>query len=398
MQVNFSPPDISDEEILEVTDTLRSGWLTTGPKTKELERRFSKYCQTKKFVCLNSATAAMELILRLLCVGEGDEVITSAYTYTASASVICHVGAKPVIVDTKPGSFEISPDAIEAALSEKTKVIAPVDFGGIVCDYDAMLRLLAANAHLYRPRNELQEAFGRAIISSDSAHSFGSTRDGKISGSLADFSSFSFHAIKNLAMGEGGGLTWRPIPGVDDEALYKQFMLLSLHGQTKDALSKTKLGSWEYDILFPGYKCNLTDIMSSIGLVQLKRYSEFLAKRQHIAEIYESYFSKNSRLWTLQHQGDNFSSNYHLFIVRILDADEEYRNKVITAMAEKGIATNVHFKPLPLLSAYKNLGFDIADCPNAYDMYKNAISLPIHTRLTDEEAHYVAQSLCEIVQ
>lgn len=394
MNIRFSPPDITRDEIDEVTDTLLSGWITTGPKTKLLEKKFAQYTGTNKFACFNSATAAMELVLRLFGVCEGDEVITSAYTYTASAAVICHVGAKPVIVDTEPGSFEISASAVERALTEKTKAVIPIDIGGVLCDYDRLRGVLEANKNRFMPKNDMQAAIGRVLILSDSAHSFGSTRNGIMSGLHADFSCFSFHAIKNLAMGEGGAVTWKPVQGVSDEEIYRSFMLLSLHGQTKDALSKTEAGGWEYDIELPGYKCNLTDIMASLGIAQLRRYQGFLERRGELVKIYESILSG---VWTLKHEGGDFVSNKHLFIARMTDKGEDFRNDVIMRLGERGIPANVHFKPLPLLTAYKNMGYGIKDFPNAYNMYKNAVSLPLHTLLTDDEARYIAENFAEVI-
>jgi dTDP-4-amino-4,6-dideoxygalactose transaminase len=397
MQIPFSPPDITQLEIDEVIDTLKSGWITTGPKTKFFEKKIAEYCNTSKAVCLNSATAAMEMTLRLLGIGEGDEVITSAYTYTASASVIHHVGAKIVLVDTAKDSFHIDYDAIADAITERTKAIIPVDIAGVMCDYDIVFEVVNRKKDLFKPSNEIQKAIGRVIVLADAAHSFGATYKGKQSGEVADFTCFSFHAVKNLTTAEGGAVTWRDISGIDNEEIYNQFMLLSLHGQSKDALAKTKLGAWEYDIVYPAYKCNMTDIMASLGLVQLKRYSEILERRKQIIEMYDKALLSD-KVDALKHYGQDFSSSGHLYLVRLLGKDEAYRNKVIEKMAEKGIATNVHYKPLPMHTAYKNIGFDIKDYPNAFDMYKNEITLPLHTLLSDEDVEYVIDSLKEVIK
>ncbi|MEY8304589.1 DegT/DnrJ/EryC1/StrS family aminotransferase [Anaerosalibacter bizertensis] len=392
MKIPFSPPDISEVEINEVVDTLRSGWITTGPKTKLFEKKIAEYTNTSKAVCLNSATAAMEMTLRLLGVGEGDEVITSSYTYTASASVIHHVGAKIVLVDNAKDSFQMDYEKLGKAITERTKAIIPVDIAGVMCDYDKIFEIVNDKKNIFNPSNEIQEAIGRVIVLADAAHSFGATYKGRNSGEVADFTCFSFHAVKNLTTAEGGAVTWRDIPGIDNEEIYKQFMLYSLHGQSKDALAKTKPGAWEYDIVYPAYKCNMTDIMASLGLGQLQRYSEMLKRRKEIVKMYDEGL-KDCNVDVLKHYGDDFSSNCHLYLVRLLDKDEDYRNKVIEKMAEKGIATNVHYKPLPMHTAYKNLGFDIKDYPNAFDMYKNEITLPLHTLLTDEEVEYVVEGL-----
>ncbi len=394
--IPFSPPDMSEAEILEVSDALRSGWITTGPRTKEFEKLIAMCCQTEKAVCLNSATACMELILRVLGVGPGDEVITSAYTYTATASVTCHVGAKVVMVDTAPDSFEIDYDKLADAISERTKVIIPVDLAGVVCDYDKIFAAVESKKHMFRPANDLQKAFGRVVVLADAAHAFGAQKNGKMCGEIADFTSFSFHAVKNLTTAEGGALTWRNIPSIDNEWLYKQFQLLSLHGQNKDALAKTKLGAWEYDIVAPNYKCNMTDIMAAIGLAQLKRYPEMLHRRRQIIERYNDAL-KDLNVQVLNHYGDGNCSSGHLYLVRLRDMDVEQRNDVIVKMAERGIACNVHYKPLPMMTAYKNLGFDIADYPNAYNQYRNEVTLPLHTCLTDEEVEYVISNFVEII-
>ena len=394
--IPFSPPDMSELEIAEVTEALRSGWITTGPRTKEFERQIASYCNTDRAVCLNSATACMEMILRVLGVGPGDEVITSAYTYTATASVTCHVGAKVVMVDTAPNSFEMDYDQLADAITEHTKAILPVDLAGVVCDYDKVYAAVESKKHLYRPANEIQQAFGRVVVLADAAHAYGAKKNGKMCGEIADFTSFSFHAVKNLTTAEGGALTWRPIPGIDDEWLYKQFQLLSLHGQNKDALAKTKLGAWEYDIIAPNFKCNMTDIMAGIGLAQMKRYDSMLARRREIIERYNEGL-KACNVQVLNHYGNNHASSGHLYLVRLLDKNVEERNEVIDRMAERGIACNVHYKPLPMMTAYKNLGFDISDYPNAYNQYCNEVSLPLHTRLTDEDVEYVIENFVEVI-
>lgn len=394
--ISFSPPDMTEAEIAEVAEALRSGWITTGPRTKEFENLISLCCQTEKSVCLNSATACMELILRVLGVGPGDEVITSAYTYTATASVTCHVGAKVVLVDTAPGSFEMDYEKLADAITERTKVVVPVDLGGIVCDYDRIFAAVESKKHLFRPANDLQQAFGRVVVLSDAAHAFGAQWHGRMCGEIADFTSFSFHAVKNLTTAEGGALTWRPIPGVDNEWLYKQFQLLSLHGQSKDALAKTQLGAWEYDIVAPNFKCNMTDIMAGIGLAQLKRYPEMLRRRRELIGRYDEAL-KDCPVQVLDHYGADHASSGHLYIVRLLGRDVAERNDVIVRMAERGIACNVHYKPLPMMTAYKALGFDIADYPNAYDQYRNEVTLPLHTRLTDEDAEYIISNFVDII-
>ncbi|MCM0670575.1 DegT/DnrJ/EryC1/StrS family aminotransferase [Parabacteroides sp. B2-Q-110] len=395
-KVPFSPPDITESEVNLVSEALRSGWITTGPKTKEFERLIAMCCQTEQAVCLNSATACMELILRVLDVGPGDEVITSAYTYTATASVTCHVGAKVVMVDTAPDSFEMDYDKLADAITEKTKVVLPVDLAGVVCDYDKIFAAVESKKHLFSPANDIQKAYGRVIVLADAAHAFGAKWHGKMCGEIADFTSFSFHAVKNLTTAEGGALTWRNHDGVDNESLYKQFQLLSLHGQNKDALAKTRLGAWEYDIVAPYYKCNMTDVMASIGLAQLKRYPEMLYRRRQIIERYNEGL-KGRNVQVLDHFGDDHSSSGHLYLVRLLGEDVEYRNAVIERMAERGIACNVHYKPLPMMTAYKNLGFDIVDYPNAYNQYHNEITLPLHTSLTNEDVEYVISNFVDII-
>ena len=395
-KIPFSPPDITESEVYLVSEALRSGWITTGPKTKEFERLIAMCCQTDQAVCLNSATACMELILRVLDVGPGDEVITSAYTYTATASVTCHVGAKVVMVDTAPDSFEMDYDKLADAITEKTKVVLPVDLAGVVCDYDKIFAAVESKKHLFSPANDIQKAYGRVIVLADAAHAFGAKWHGKMCGEIADFTSFSFHAVKNLTTAEGGALTWRNHDGVDNESLYKQFQLLSLHGQNKDALAKTRLGAWEYDIVAPYYKCNMTDVMAGIGLAQLKRYPEMLYRRRQIIERYNEGL-RGCDVQVLDHFGDDHSSSGHLYLVRLLGEDVEYRNAVIERMAERGIACNVHYKPLPMMTAYKNLGFDIVDYPNAYNQYHNEITLPLHTSLTNEDVEYVISNFVDII-
>lgn len=396
MNIPFSPPDMSEAEIAEVCDALRSGWITTGPRTKEFERLIAMYCQTERAVCLNSATACMELALRVLGVGVGDEVIVPAYTYTATASVACHVGAKVVMVDCASDSFEMDYSKLADAITERTKVIIPVDLAGIVCDYDKVYAAVEQQKHLFHPSNNIQRAFGRVIVVADAAHAFGAKRDGKMCGEIADFTSFSFHAVKNLTTAEGGALTWRTIDGIDNEWLYKQFQLLSLHGQNKDALAKTKLGAWEYDIVAPYYKCNMTDIMAGIGLAQLKRYPELLYRRRQIIERYNTAL-KDCNVQVLNHFDDDHSSSGHLYLVRLSGKDTEYRNSVIEQMAKRGIACNVHYKPLPMMTAYKAYGFDIANYPKAYNQYCNEITLPLHTRLSDDDADYVISNFVDII-
>ena len=394
--IPFSPPDMTEAEANEVREAILSGWITTGPRTKEFERLIAICCQTKKAVALNSATAAMELTLRVLGVGEGDEVIVPAYTYTATASVVHHVRAKIVMVDVAPGAFEIDYDSIADAITERTKVVMPVDLGGVMCDYDRVFAAVESKRELFRPANDIQKAFGRVVVLADAAHAFGARRHDRMCGEVADFTSFSFHAVKNLTTAEGGAITWKSIPGIDDEWLYKQYQLLSLHGQSKDALAKTQLGAWEYDIVAPDYKCNMTDISAAIGLVQIRRYAELLHRRRQIVERYNEAL-KDCNVQVLNHYGDDHQSSGHLYLVRLLGKDCEYRNEVIRKMAERGIACNVHYKPLPMMTAYKNLGFDIKDYPNAYRQFENEVTLPLHTRLTDEDVEYVIGNFCEII-
>lgn len=396
-KIPFSPPDIGEKEIVAVGEVLRSGWITTGPQTKEFERRIAAYCHTEKAVCLNSATACMESVLRLLGIGPGDEVIVPAYTYTATASVVCHVGAKLVLIDVGRDSFELDYERIASLITEKTKVIMPVDLGGVMCDYERIRSAVMAKQSLFVPANELQQKIGHVVILADAAHAFGAQRQGAMCGSVADFTSFSFHAVKNLTTAEGGAVTWRTIPGVDNEWIYKQFQLLSLHGQSKDALAKTQLGAWEYDIVSPAYKCNMTDIMAAIGLVQLERYADLLARRKEIIDRYDRVLAK-APVRVLKHFGTDYRSSGHLYLVRLTGKTAEERNRVIEQMAERGIATNVHYKPLPMMTAYKRRGFDIADYPNAYAMYENEITLPLHTRLSDEDVDYVVENLLELLK
>lgn len=397
MKIPFSPPDITEQEINAVSEALRSGWITTGPKTKLFEQKIAAYCNTPKAVCLNSATACLEGALRILGVGPGDEVIVPAYTYTATASVVCHVGAKPVIVDSVKDGFEMDYNQMTTAITERTKVIIPVDLAGIICDYDRIFEIVRSKSQLFCPKNKIQESFGRIIVLADAAHAFGATRKGKKCGEIADFTSFSFHAVKNLTTAEGGALTWRSFAGIDNDALYKEFMLYSLHGQNKDALAKTQLGAWEYDIAYPAYKCNMTDIMASVGLVQLERYPDLLARRKSIIGRYNEAFEKLN-VTLLNHYSDTHASSGHLYLVRLNGKDEDFRNNLIVRMAEKDIACNVHYKPLPMMTAYKNLGFDIANYPNAFNQYRNEITLPLHTCLTDEMVDYVVDSFVDLLK
>lgn len=397
MKIPFSPPDITDAEIAQVTEALKSGWITTGPKTKELEREVATFCGTSRAVCLNSQTACAEMTLRLLGVGEGDEVITSAYTYTASASVVCHVGAKLVLVDTQADSLEMDYDKLAEAITEKTKVIIPVDLGGVPCDYDRIFSIVKDKEKMFRPANEIQRAIGRIIVMADAAHAFGAAWHDKPVGSIADFSNFSFHAVKSFTTAEGGAVTWRDIPGVDNETIYHQYQLLSLHGQSKDALAKTQLGAWEYDIVGPWYKCNMTDVVAGIGLAQMKRYSGLLSRRKEIITTYDAAF-RPLGIETLNHYTSEHQSSGHLYITRVPGITLEQRNEIIIKMAEEEIACNVHFKPLPMMTAYKNLGFTIVDYPNAYQRFANEITLPLHTKLTDEEVNYIIKKYTEIVK
>lgn len=388
MKVPFSPPDITEEEIEAVGEALRSGWITTGPRTKEFERQIGEYLGTGHAAALNSATACMELTLRLFGVGEGDEVITTAYTYTATASVVCHVGAKLVLVDTGRDSWEMDAEKLAEAVTERTKVIIPVDLAGRMCDYQRIFRIVEEKRGLFRPEGPVQKALGRILVMADAAHAFGARARGKMCGQAADFTCFSFHAVKNLTTAEGGAVTWRSIPGIEDSWIYQQYMLLSLHGQSKDALAKTRLGAWEYDILSPAYKCNMTDIMAAIGLVQLRRYPALLARRKAIIARYEEGLV-DLPVEIFRHYGEDFSSSGHLFLVRLTGKTQEFRNRLIERLAAEEVAANVHYKPLPLLTAYRNLGFDFRDFPNAMALFENEITLPLHTCLTDEQVEYV---------
>lgn len=393
MKIPFSPPDVGEDEIREVTAALQSGWITTGPRTKKFENRITEFCMSEKSACFDSCSAALEMTLRMLGVGEGDEVIVPAYTYTASASVICHVGATPVMIDCGKNSIQMDYDRLPDLINEKTKVIIPVDVGGVPCDYDRIFEAVRAKKSLFHPSNTIQETFGRVIVLADGAHSFGARRNQIATGSIADFTAFSFHAVKNLTTAEGGAITWKRQYGLDSDEIYKKYMLLSLHGQSKDALSKTQLGAWEYDIIGPYYKCNMTDVAAAIGLAQLDRYPAILKRRRKIIEYYDREL-QGTGVGVMKHfsEKDRIASSGHLYIVKLIGQDEEYRNRFIEKMAGLGVATNVHYKPLPMFTAYKNLGFDIKDFPNAFDMYRNEITLPLYSRLTDEEAAYVMDS------
>ena len=398
MKFPFSPPDIGEAEIAQVADTLRSGWITTGPKTKELERQVASFCHTSRAVCLNSATAAMELTLHQLGIGPGDEVITCAYTYTASASVVCHVGAKLVLVDCQKEDYQMDYDALERAITPRTKAIIPVDLGGVVCDYDRIFEIVERKKALFTPSdNKIQQALGRVAVMADAAHAFGAQWHGRMCGEIADFTCFSFHAVKNFTTAEGGAVTWRDLPGIDNEEIYKNYMLLSLHGQSKDALAKTQLGAWEYDIVMPGYKCNMTDIMAAIGLAQMQRYPDLLGRRKQIITRYNQVMDTLPVSY-LRHYGEDFASSGHLYLVRLNGRDEQFRNDFIVKMAEREIATNVHYKPLPMHTAYKKLGFDIKDYPNAFAMYRNEVTLPLHTLLTDEQVEFLLETFVQLLR
>jgi dTDP-4-amino-4,6-dideoxygalactose transaminase len=390
--IPFSPPDITQEEIDEVVAALRSGWITTGPRTKLFEKQLAEFCNTSTVCCLSSATAALELALILMGIGPGDEVITSAYTYTASCSPIIHVGATPVLVDVEPGSFHIDHEAVGRAITNKTKAIIPVDLGGVMCDYDCLFQVLEEKKALYSPKTDVQAAFDRVMVLADSAHAIGATYKGKKAGEVADFTAFSFHAVKNLTTAEGGALTWKDQPGLDNAALYHELQLLSLHGQSKDALAKTKIGAWEYDIVGPFYKCNMTDIMAALGLVQLKRYPEILKRRKQIIEMYNEGL-KDLPVSSLIHYTDISESSGHLYLMRIEGYSEQQRNEFIQKMAEARISTNVHYKPLPMHTGYKKLGFNIDDYPNTYKQFENEVTLPLHTCLEDEDISYLLQSI-----
>ena len=395
--ISFSPPDIREFEIAEVVEALRSGWITTGPRTKKLENLIAEWIGTEKCVCLNSQTACAETALRIMGIGKGDEVITSAYTYTATASVIDHVGAKIVLIDTQKNSLQMDYDALEAAINENTKAIIPVDLGGVPCDYDRIFDIAQRKKGLFKPANDIQAKLGRVAVMADTAHAFGAEYHGKMIGSVADFSSFSFHAVKNFTTAEGGALTWRTVDGISNDDIYKRIQLLSLHGQSKDALAKTQLGAWEYDIVGTYYKCNMTDVTAAIGLKQFERYPEMLRRRKEIIERYDAAFMPLG-VETLKHYTDEYESSGHLYITRIPGIDAERRNEIIVKMAEKGVACNVHYKPLPMHTAYKNLGFDIKNYPNAYAHYENEITLPLHTKLTDEDVEYIINTYCTVLK
>lgn len=395
--IPFSPPDITDAEIEEVIKALKSGWVTTGPRTKEFEKRIAEYVGTNKAVCLNSATAAMELTLRILGIGPGDEVITSAYTYTASASIIDHVGAKIVLVDTAPDSFEMDYTKLADAITEKTKVIIPVDIAGKMCDYDAIFEVVESKRKLFKANNELQKLFSRVIVMTDAAHAFGAERKGFKCGQVADFTCFSFHAVKNLTTAEGGAVVWNNVEGLDEEWLYKQYMIYSLHGQSKDALAKTQKGAWEYDIVYPAYKCNMTDVMAGIGLIQLNRYEGMMNRRREIIKMYDKALLPLG-IGRLEHYGEDFSSSGHLYLARIPGIKEFQRNEIIVKLAELGVSTNVHYKPLPLFTAYQNLGFDIKNYTNAFCMYENEITLPLNTLLSDEDVEYICSCIKKVMK
>lgn len=400
-EISFSPPDITDLEIEEVIRTLKSGWITTGPRTKLFEKKIASYCGTGCAVALNSATACLEAVLRLLEIGEGDEVITSAYTYTASASPVCHVGAKLVLVDVSKDGYEMDYDALENAITGKTKAVIPVDLGGVPCDYERIFEIVEKKKAMFHPTNELQEAIGRVAVIADSAHAFGAKkligRSWKMCGAIADFTSFSFHAVKNLTTAEGGALTWKKIEGIEDAWIYHQFMLLSLHGQSKDALAKNGLGTWEYDIAFPGYKWNMTDIMGAIGLKQFERYTDIMKIRRRIIERYDKAFCPMG-IRVLNHFSKGQMSSGHLYLTRIPGIKEAERNQIISRLAKEGVASNVHYKPLPMMTAYRKLGFDIKDYPNAYHQYENEITLPLHTCLKNEDIEYIITKVVEVIR
>lgn len=401
--IPFSPPDITELEINEVVEALRSGWITTGPRTKELERRLAEYCHTSRVVCLGSATAAEELNFRVCGIGEGDEVIVPAYTYTATASAAIHCGAKVIFVDSQKDSTEMDYDKVAEAITEKTKAVVAVDLGGIICDYDRLYEAVERKRILFRPKQgddlaaRIQQSIGRVLVFADCAHALGASKNGKMAGEWADFSNYSFHAVKNFTTAEGGASTWKDIPGIDNEEIYKQYQLYSLHGQSKDALAKTQIGSWEYDIVGPWYKCNMTDIMAALGLRQLDRYPELLERRKEIIARYDAMCDELG-VMHLNHYGENHESSGHLYLVRIPGISDETRREIIIKLAERGVATNVHYKPLPMMTAYKNLGWDIKDFPNAYAYYENLITLPLHTNLTDEDVDYVIENFKEVVE
>ena len=396
MKIPFSPPDITEQEAQEVTAALLSGWITTGPRTKQLEKNIASLCGVEKAVCLNSATASLESILQMLGIGPGDEVITTAYTYTATASVVYHIGATLKFVDTQKDSLEMDYDQMADAINERTKAVIPVDLAGIPCNYEKVFEAVESKKHLFRPNNDLQKSFGRVIVVADGAHALGAQWRGQMVGAIADFTSFSFHAVKNFTTGEGGALTWRNHQGIDNEKMYKEFQLLTLHGQSKDALEKSTLNSWEYDIIYPGYKRNMTDVIAAIGLVQMKRYPTLLARRKQLIERYNEAL-KDENVSVLPHFTDDHISSGHLYLVRLTGRDSNDRNQVINQMAERGIATNVHYKPLPMMTAYRKLGFDIKNFPNAYHFFENEITLPLYTKLTDEQVNYILENFKDII-
>ena len=396
MKIPFSPPDITEQEAQEVTAALLSGWITTGPRTKQLEKNIASLCGVEKAVCLNSATASLESILQMLGIGPGDEVITTAYTYTATASVVYHIGATLRFVDTQKDSLEMDYDQMADTINERTKAVIPVDLAGIPCNYEKVFEAVESKRHLFRPINDLQKSFGRVIVVADGAHALGAQWRGQMVGAIADFTSFSFHAVKNFTTGEGGALTWRNLQGIDNEKMYKEFQLLTLHGQSKDALEKSTLNSWEYDIIYPGYKRNMTDVIAAIGLVQMKRFPALLARRKQLIERYNETL-KDENVSLLSHYTDDYTSSGHLYLVRLTGRDSNDRNQVINKMAERGIATNVHYKPLPMMTAYRKLGFDIKNFPNAYHFFENEITLPLYTKLTDEQVDYILENFKDII-
>ena len=396
MKIPFSPPDITEQEAQEVTAALLSGWITTGPRTKQLEKNIASLCGVEKAVCLNSATASLESILQMLGIGPGDEVITTAYTYTATASVVYHIGATLRFVDTQKDSLEMDYDQMADTINERTKAVIPVDLAGIPCNYEKVFEAVESKRHLFRPNNDLQKSFGRVIVVADGAHALGAQWRGQMVGAIADFTSFSFHAVKNFTTGEGGALTWRNLQGIDNEKMYKEFQLLTLHGQSKDAFEKSTLNSWEYDIIYPGYKRNMTDVIAAIGLVQMKRFPALLARRKQLIERYNETL-KDENVSLLSHYTDDYTSSGHLYLVRLTGRDSNDRNQVINKMAERGIATNVHYKPLPMMTAYRKLGFDIKNFPNAYHFFENEITLPLYTKLTDEQVDYILENFKDII-
>ena len=402
-EIPFSPPDITELEINEVAEALRSGWITTGPRTKELERRLAKFCHTSKVVCLNSATASEELNFRICGIGDGDEVIVPAYTYTATASAALHCGAKVIFVDSQKDTCEMDYEKVAEAITEKTKAIVAVDLGGIIADYNKLYEVAESKRFLFKAKEgndlgaRIQQTIGRVLVFADGAHSLGASKNGKMAGEWADFTDFSFHAVKNFTTAEGGAATWRDIPGIDNEEIYKQYQLYSLHGQSKDALAKTQLGAWEYDIIGPWYKCNMTDIMAAIGLRQLDRYPELLKKRRQIVEKYDAMCDELG-VKHLMHKGENYQSSNHLYLTRIPNIDDKTRREIIIKLAERGVNTNVHYKPLPMMTAYKNMGWDIKDFPNAFTYYENLITLPLHTKLSDEDVDYIIENYKAVVK